>query len=274
MAHRRNVATEDELDARARQQPVQSADDCAARLRTHIGRFDGRFPLDPDLRYLDIGCGNGEVTVAMAMMGCKNVTGVDFVPRNIAEATSLASRLGVGDGVHFIVADINDWAPLEKYDVLLSFDAFEHIENPRHFLAKMADLIAPGGVAVLGFGPLFHSPFGDHMSAFFRIRIPWRGVLFSEKAMLRVRREFFRPTETAECYQDIVGGLNLMRYSEFLEYVRDTGWDFNYLRPNPRLKSVPVVRHLSAALASVPVIRDYFVFSVYAILRRPAVART
>ena len=81
MAHRRNMATEDELDARARQQPVRSADDCAARLRTHIGRFDGLFPLDPDLRYLDIGCGNGELTVALAMTGCKNATGVDFVPR-------------------------------------------------------------------------------------------------------------------------------------------------------------------------------------------------
>ena len=64
-----------------------------------------------------------------------------------------------------------------------------------------------------------------------------------------------------------------MRYSEFLEYVRETSWELSYLCPNPRLKSVSVVRHLSGVLARVPMIRDYFVFSVYAILRRPATHR-
>jgi hypothetical protein len=136
----------------------------------------------------------------------------------------------------------------------------------------MADFVTPDGVAVVGFGPLFHSPFGDHMSAFFRAQIPWRGILFSEKAMLKIRRECYRPGDAAEHYQDIVGGLNLMRYSEFLAHVRDAGWEFTYLALNPRLKHQPVLRHVSAAVTRIPGLRDYFVFSVYAIMRRSPTA--
>jgi len=77
--------------------------------------------------------------------------------------------------VRFIRRDLRAWVPDEKYDALLSFDALEHIEDPEAFLRKMTEFVVPGGVAVLAFGPLFHSPFGDHMLDFFRLQIPWRG---------------------------------------------------------------------------------------------------
>ena len=271
MAHKRNLATEKALDVEWLQQPPRPADG-VARLRMHIERFGGLFPIDPDLRYLDIGCGNGELTLGLSELGCTHVTGIDVIPRNIAAAESCARQIGAGSAVRFVCANVNDWTPAEKYDVLLSFDAFEHIDDPQRLLGKMADFVAPRGVAVLGFGPLFHSPFGNHMSSFFRVRIPWCGVLFSEKAVLRVRRECYRPTDPAKRYQDIVGGLNMMRYSEFLTYVRDGGWDFDYLALNPRLKRVPVIGWVSAAVTRIPLIRDYFVFSVYAIIRRSPVA--
>jgi hypothetical protein len=121
---------------------------------------------------------------------------------------------------------------------------------------------------VLAFGPLFHSPLGDHMDGFFRIQIPWRGVVFSEKAILRLRRECYRLTDLADQYQDISGGLNLMRYSKFLEYVDATGWKFKFLRVNPQLRQFPVLYYLSNILIRRPLIRDYFAMSVYAILRQ------
>ena len=136
--------------------------------------------------------------------------------------------------MQFICRDLHAWTPDEKYDVLLSFDAIEHIDDPAAFLRRMADFLAPGGIAVLAFGPLFHSPFGDHMWDFFRLQIPWRGLLFAEEAVLRVRRECFRPTDPARGYREIAGGLNLMRYSEFLRHVRETGWRFDHAEPRRR----------------------------------------
>jgi SAM-dependent methyltransferase len=195
---------------------------------------------------------------------------VDFLPRNIERARACARQAGAGEGegVQFVCADVYRWVPEGKYDVLLSFDALEHIDAPEAFLRKMTDFIAPGGVAVLAFGPLFHSPFGDHMWDFFRLQIPWRGVLFSEEALLRVRRECFRPTDPADSYRKVAGGLNLIRYSEFLEHVRDTGWEFDYLAVNTFLKRLPPLRMVSDAITRLPWLRDYFAHNVYAVLRR------
>jgi hypothetical protein len=137
----------------------------------------------------------------------------------------------------------------------------------------MAEFLAPGGVAVLAFGPLFHSPFGDHMYEFFKVQVPWRGVLFSEEAVLRVRRECYRPTDGATRYGEVAGGLNLMRYSQFLGYVRDTGWQFDYLRPNAFLRKGPL-RKVSDTVMALPGVRDYFVHNVYATLRRAPAAQT
>jgi SAM-dependent methyltransferase len=264
LAHSRHRYSEEELDAR-RSSSLNAGQE-TTKLGKILRRFEGRFPLDPTLRYLDMGCGSGEVTLGLAALGL-DVTGVDVLPRFIASARANAQASVYQDRVTFHCADLRYWTPPVKYDVLLSFDALEHIAEPRAFMARMADFLAPGGIAVLEFGPLFHSPFGDHMYDFFEVQIPWRGILFSEEAMLRVRRECYRPTDGATSYGEIAGGLNLMRYSEYMRYAKETGWRFRYLRTNAFLQGGPL-RWLSDTLCRTPVIRDYVVHNVYAIMER------
>jgi SAM-dependent methyltransferase len=266
LSHRRNIATEAELDARAAETSDESFAAAMPKLDKLVRRFAGHLPVDAQATYLDMGCGTGELTIALAKMGVKRITGVDFLPRSIETARAHAARLCAGNA-QFICADLHSWVPPQKYDVLLSFDAFEHIDQPRAFLRKMKDLVAPGGVAVVCFGPLFHSPFGDHMWGFFRLQLPWRGVLFSERAMLRVRRECFRPTDPAQRLNQIAGGLNRMRYSEFIEHVRASGWQFDYLAINTFLREGSVARRVSDLLARVPGLRDFIPHNVYAVLR-------
>ncbi len=57
---------------------------------------------------------------------------------------------------------------------------------------------------------LLHSPFGDHLWGFFRVQIPWRGILFSQEALLRLRQDCFRPGDGVSRSQDVAGGPNLM----------------------------------------------------------------
>ena len=266
LAHRRNLATEAELDARAAATSPQAFDAQMPKLEKLLRRFGSHLPIDAHKSYLDMGCGTGELTLALAGMGAGRITGVDFLPRSIETARTHAARIGAGNA-QFVCADLHQWAAPEKYDVLLSFDAFEHIDEPRAFLRRMKELVAPGGVAVVCFGPLFHSPFGDHMWGFFRVQLPWRGVLFSENAMLRVRRECFRPTDPARRLNEIAGGLNRMRYSEFMEHVRATGWEFDYLAVNTFLRDRSIARKLSDGLARLPGIRDYVPHNVYAVLK-------
>jgi SAM-dependent methyltransferase len=270
LAHRRNLATEEQLDLLFSRTSARAIEEAMPKLRKFVDRFEGHLPIQPGLHYLDMGCGSGELTLALARLGIKRITGVDFLPRNIDRAQALGRSTGASRDVRFICQDLRAWVPEEKYDVLLSFDAFEHIDDPGMFLRKMADFLAPGGIAVVAFGPLFHSPFGDHMWDFFRLQIPWRGVLFSEKALLRVRRECFRPTDPASSYREIAGGLNLMRYSGFLRHAADTGWEFDYLAVNTFLNRLPPLRFISNAVMRIPSMRDYFVHNVYAVLRRAA----
>jgi len=267
LAHRRERATEEQLDAAAGRISEPDVAHGVGKAHKLIARFKGRIPADPDLSYLDMGCGGGDLTIALGQLGLRKVTGVDFLARNIERARALAVKHGLSGRIEFVCADLRAWEPPRRYDVLLSFDAMEHIAEPKAFLERMKSFITPSGTALLAFGPLFHSPFGDHMWGFFRVQIPWRGLLFPENAVLRARREFFRPTDPATRYSEIAGGLNLMRYCEFLAMVEETGWEFEWLAVNTFLERYPLLQRISDALMRISVVQDYFAHNVYCVLR-------
>jgi len=259
-----NIATEELLDAKGFSINLEVS---IEKLQRHIKLFEGQFPINSDLRYLEVGCGAGSITLAFAKIGGGKITAIDIVPRHIMSASRVARELGLDDRVKFICQDACDFSPSQKYDVVMSFDALEHIRNPHDLIEQMHSWIDPKGVAILSFGPLFHSPFGGHLAEFFRFQIPWCSTLFSEKAILRLRRENFRPTDPATRYEDVVGGLNRMQYSSFLSYVKQAGWDIRFLRVNPTWKRSPHLYFLSQLMIRLPIIRDYFAGTVYAILK-------
>jgi SAM-dependent methyltransferase len=265
LAHNRNRATNEELERKMSPfDPTLAAN----RLNKLIKRFDGHFPIGARVRYLDVGCGGGELSLAILLAGGGHVTGIDIEPRHLAVARQRAKQTGLEARSRFVVADINDWTPNDAYDVVFSHEALEHIHHPNQFLRRIGDFLKPNGVMVLGFGPLFHSPVGDHMDAFFRVPIPWRGVLFSELAILRLRSEMFRPDEPVARFENIVGGLNRMRFSEFLTFA-SADYDFEFLDVNPQLKRLPLpLKAISDLAIRLPFFRDYVASSVYAVLRR------
>lgn len=269
--HRRALETEDALDARYAASLTIDMAAAIRRLDKLQNRLEGRFPVRRDLSYLDIGCGSGEIALALATLGAGKVTGLDLVARHITAASVNREQLGLRDRVDFVCRDIHHWTPPRRYDVVLSHEALEHIREPRAFIERLGALVADDGIAVLAFGPLFQSPFGDHMDGFFKFPIPWRGVLFSEQAILRLRRLQYRPSDDAARYPEIVGGLNLLRYSDFLRDVAAAGWKFDYLAVNPQLRRIRPAQWISNALVRTPVLRDYFASSIYCILRRKAV---
>jgi 2-polyprenyl-3-methyl-5-hydroxy-6-metoxy-1,4-benzoquinol methylase len=153
LAHSRKLATEEQLDARYSQVSAKSLlEEEMPKFRKLIGRFEGHLPVDPGLRYLDMGCGTGELTIAFAKLEVRRITGVDFLPRYIERARAYTRKLDMEQGVQFICRDLHEWVPEEKFDVLFSFDAFEHIDDPA-FPRMTTDCVAPGGIAVLAFGP-------------------------------------------------------------------------------------------------------------------------
>jgi 2-polyprenyl-3-methyl-5-hydroxy-6-metoxy-1,4-benzoquinol methylase len=268
LTHNRNSATEEELNGRAVGNVSIDIDAEVAKIHKLQQRLGGRLPIVENLTYCDVGCGEGGMALALATLGARHVTGIDVTPRSIATAAANSERMQLNARVQFICADIHRWVPPSTFDVVLSHEALEHIQEPERFLSRLNTLVKPTGIVILAFGPLFRCPFGDHMQMFFRVQIPWRGVLFSEQAILRLRRERFRPTDKAAKYQDITGGLNLMRYSEFLKTATSLGWTFEFLDVNPQLRKLKPIYSLSSVLTNIPHVQDYVAGSVYAVLRR------
>src|SRR5438105_605658 len=132
LAHDRNRATEEELDRDGCSS--LTLEQMGAKLPRVLERFEGHLPLSPDLHYLDMGCGSGELTLGLAQHGAKHIVGVDYLPRFVELARRNAERASAHANISFECADLHTWNPPRKFDVVVSFDALEHIDNPGEFL--------------------------------------------------------------------------------------------------------------------------------------------
>jgi len=97
---------------------------------------------------LDLGCGNGGYTYALADAGA-HVISLDLKP---PVATLLA----------FVQADAIrlPFAP-DQFSVVFCASLIEHVPDPAQLLAEIRRVLAPDGAAYLSFPP-FYSPVGGH----------------------------------------------------------------------------------------------------------------
>jgi 2-polyprenyl-6-hydroxyphenyl methylase/3-demethylubiquinone-9 3-methyltransferase len=117
------------------------------QLLDHLGvKRESEKPLS-SLRVLDIGCGGGILSEAVARQGAI-VHGVDVVPRNIAIAEAHAASEGLEIRYECNTAE----ALAERgalYDVVLNMEVVEHVADLPLFMASCASLVKPGGVMVV-----------------------------------------------------------------------------------------------------------------------------
>jgi SAM-dependent methyltransferase len=114
------------------------------------------------LRVMEIGCGTGSRSFEIASHGAQ-VLGIDPSAVMIESAEQERQKLEpkLAERVSFRQCTIQD-VESDDFDIVISEDSFEHIVDVPDVLAAIRDKLAPGGRAYIGFGPLYHSPFGDH----------------------------------------------------------------------------------------------------------------
>lgn len=109
----------------------------------------------PYLRHLktvlDLGCGTGEITCELAFrLPEVSFLGVDHSHKGISRALKNAQSLDLKN-LSFLTADMENYTPESPVDMVLLFDSFHHLTDPRRFIGRCGNfsqqflLIEPRG---------------------------------------------------------------------------------------------------------------------------------
>jgi cyclopropane-fatty-acyl-phospholipid synthase len=126
--------------------PDQPLEDAQTAKKRHIA---AKLLLKPGQRVLDIGCGWGGLALYLASMADVHVTGITLSEEQLKIARERAAKAGLTDRVNF---ELRDYRELDgHFDRIVSVGMFEHVGVPQYpiFFAKIHDLLAPDGVALL-----------------------------------------------------------------------------------------------------------------------------
>ena len=112
----------------------------ALDMARHAAAYEFARSALPSGRVLDLGCGSGHGTATLAGPG-RAVVGFDRV------RPDRASRR---EGAHFVRGTL-ERLPLRpaSFELIMSFQVIEHLEDPTPYLEAIARLLAPGGKALI-----------------------------------------------------------------------------------------------------------------------------
>lgn len=97
-----------------------------------------RLELRPESRVLDVGCGAGALVFALGELGLLHAQGIDpFVPNHITYDNGVTVR------------KLDLFQAHGTWDVIMFHHSFEHLADPGATLARVAELLIPGGRCLL-----------------------------------------------------------------------------------------------------------------------------
>lgn len=98
-------------------------------------------PSRNSLEICDLGCGTGWISSELARVG--SVTGVDLSPEGIKIARER------WPGIEFEVADILSYRPEKSFDLVVSSEVIEHVEDKAGYFETVDRILKPQGFLIL-----------------------------------------------------------------------------------------------------------------------------
>jgi SAM-dependent methyltransferase len=120
-------------------------------------------------RVADIGCGDGIIDLAVALKSRpQELVGYDITEVDTEALLRAARAAGVADALpsclRFECSEpVSIPAPAERFDVVMSWSVFEHVDDPIGLLTDIRRVIKPDGVFFLQLWPFFDSEHGGHL---------------------------------------------------------------------------------------------------------------
>lgn len=174
---------------------------------------------------VDIGCGGGILTEAMAGCGAK-VSGIDMAEAPLAVARLHQIESGVEVDYRQTTAEALAEEEAGQYDVVTCLEMLEHVPSPAQVTASVAQLVRPGG-------HVFFSTINRNPKSFLFAIVGAEYVLRLLPAGTHEYQKFIRPSELEGWGRD--AGLELqksigMHYNPLTrQYSLGPGLSVNYL---------------------------------------------
>ncbi len=117
-------------------------------IRRELRKLRNALPEAPSI--LDAGSGFGQYDYTMSMQFPKaQITAVDVKQEQIDDCNAFFERIGRSDRVKFEYADLTTFRQPEAYDLALSVDVMEHIEEDVTVFKNLAASLKNGGVLLI-----------------------------------------------------------------------------------------------------------------------------
>ena len=176
-------------------------------------------------RVLDVGCGGGLLSEAMAARGAQ-VTGIDLGPATIEVATLHALQSNLTIEYLRETAEAHALRSPARYDVVTCMEMLEHVPDPSGVLTALCALVRPGG-------DVFVSTLNRNLKSFALAIVGAEYVMRLLERGTHTYERFIRPSELASWARtaqltvvDIAG----LAYDPFSERARlSTNVDVNYM---------------------------------------------
>jgi len=165
-------------------------------------------------RVLDVGCGGGIFSEAMARLSAK-VTALD-----ISEPVIQIARKHAQDGdleIEYFATTIEEYASnnQSRFDVITCMEMLEHVHDPVSVIASMADLVSPGG-------DIFLSTINRTLSAYAKSIVIAEHLINLIPKKTHNYSQFIKPSELSQILRsygfrviDITG----LKYIPVIDYV-------------------------------------------------------
>jgi len=101
-------------------------------------------------KILDAGSGFGQYSWTLSKLGARyQIKGVDVKEEQIEDCNHFFTKAGKSGQVSFSKADLTQLVEPSRYNLILSVDVMEHIENDRQVFRNFHESLTPGGMLLI-----------------------------------------------------------------------------------------------------------------------------
>lgn len=119
----------------------------APAIRAHFGIPEQQDFGETDISVLDVGCGGGLISEALAKMNA-NVTGIDASGVSIEVAKRHAEKQNLQISYrHCLTSELDHKA--QQFDVVINAEVVEHVPDQQKLILECCQQVKPGGLLVL-----------------------------------------------------------------------------------------------------------------------------